>query len=160
LEAEGHRTIDVAFGRNSTTDTIVLSSVASLPERWRHVPGALPGYAGGPEFAFRYVAPNLSLAPPIQLRDFQLGQFEVTNAEYKRFVDAGGYRERSYWEHPFERDGKGSVASSTGRRSAPSWQRRENARQARRPACYRRLRACNSDMTQRGIFHGCVSRAP
>jgi len=129
LEAVGHRTIDVAFGRNGTTDTIVLSPVAALPERWRHVPGALPGYAGGPEFAFRYVAPNLSLAPPIRLEDFQLGQFEVTNAEYKTFVDAGGYRERSYWEHPFERDGKAvswdeamrAFTDSTGRPGPSTW---------------------------------------
>jgi predicted esterase len=129
LEAEGHRTVDVAFGRNGTTDTIILSPVASLPERWRHVPGALPGYAGGPEFAFRYVAPNLSLAPPIRLPDFQLGQYEVTNAEYKQFVDAGGYRDRKYWEHPFERDGRAvrwedaitAFTDSTGRPGPSTW---------------------------------------
>ncbi len=128
LEADGHRTIDVAFAP-SITDTIVLNPKASLPERWRHVPGALPGYVGGPEFAFRYVAPNLSLAPPIRLQDFQLGQYEVTNAEYKQFVDAGGYRDRTYWEYPFERDGRAvrwedamqAFTDSTGRPGPSTW---------------------------------------
>ncbi len=129
LEAEGYRTIDVATGRQATADTIVLSPLASLPERWRHVPGPLPGYAGGPEFAFRYVAPNLSLAPPLLLQDFQLGQYEVTNAEYKQFIDAGGYRDRAYWEHPFKRDGRAvpwedamqAFTDSTGRPGPSTW---------------------------------------
>lgn len=35
------------------------------------------------------------------LGDFFIGRYEVTNREYKEFVDAGGYRTREYWEHPF-----------------------------------------------------------
>jgi dienelactone hydrolase len=38
--------------------------------------------------------------------DFFIGRYEVTNREYKAFVDAGGYRDRKYWEHPFEQDGR------------------------------------------------------
>ena len=33
----------------------------------------------------------------IQLPDFWMDSYEVTNREFKRFVDAGGYRERKYW---------------------------------------------------------------
>ncbi|MFX0008621.1 MAG: SUMF1/EgtB/PvdO family nonheme iron enzyme, partial [Candidatus Hermodarchaeota archaeon] len=40
------------------------------------------------------------------LGDFFIGRYEVTNREYKEFVEAGGYRNRDYWESPFVRDGR------------------------------------------------------
>ncbi len=33
--------------------------------------------------------------------DFWLDRYEVTNADFKRFVDAGGYEKREYWKEPF-----------------------------------------------------------
>jgi len=42
----------------------------------------------------------------ITLRAFRIGRWEVTNREYREFVRAGGYTDRSYWEHPFLRQGK------------------------------------------------------
>ena len=39
------------------------------------------------------------------LDDFFIGRFEVTNREYKAFLDAGGYQNRAYWQHPFVKDG-------------------------------------------------------
>lgn len=33
--------------------------------------------------------------------DFWIDRFEVTNRQFKAFVDAGGYRERGYWREPF-----------------------------------------------------------
>jgi hypothetical protein len=40
------------------------------------------------------------------LGDFFIGRYEVTNREYKAFVDAGGYGNREYWQHPFLMDGR------------------------------------------------------
>jgi formylglycine-generating enzyme required for sulfatase activity len=40
------------------------------------------------------------------IASFFVDTHEVTNREYKRFVDAGGYQRREYWNEPFERDGK------------------------------------------------------
>jgi formylglycine-generating enzyme required for sulfatase activity/dienelactone hydrolase len=40
------------------------------------------------------------------LPGFFLDRYEVTNREYKAFVDAGGYRNRQYWEHPFVKGGR------------------------------------------------------
>jgi formylglycine-generating enzyme required for sulfatase activity/class 3 adenylate cyclase len=31
------------------------------------------------------------------LPDYQMGKYPVTNAEYKRFIEAGGYREKRFW---------------------------------------------------------------
>ena len=33
--------------------------------------------------------------------DFWIDRFEVTNRQFKAFVDAGGYRDRAYWREPF-----------------------------------------------------------
>jgi len=41
-----------------------------------------------------------------KLDDFFIDRFEVTNREYKEFVDKGGYRNRAYWKHRFVKDGK------------------------------------------------------
>lgn len=37
--------------------------------------------------------------------DFFIDRFEVTNRQYKAFVDAGGYENESYWEHEFRDQG-------------------------------------------------------
>ena len=37
--------------------------------------------------------------------DYFIDRHEVTNAEFKEFVDAGGYVKREYWTEPFVRDG-------------------------------------------------------
>ena len=39
------------------------------------------------------------------LGDFFIGRYEVTNREYKAFVDAGGYRQQKYWKHSFVKEG-------------------------------------------------------
>ena len=42
----------------------------------------------------------------VALRDFFLGRYEVTNSEFKKFIEAGGYRRREFWQYPILRDGK------------------------------------------------------
>ncbi len=49
--------------------------------------------------------PGFEHVKPVKLGDYLLGRFEVTNAEFKRFVDSGGYRRRELWRHPFLRRG-------------------------------------------------------
>ncbi|HET7039367.1 MAG TPA: SUMF1/EgtB/PvdO family nonheme iron enzyme, partial [Gemmatimonadales bacterium] len=44
--------------------------------------------------------------PDGRVEDFFIGRYEVTNREYKAFVDAGGYDKRDYWKHPFVKDGR------------------------------------------------------
>ena len=47
---------------------------------------------------------RVGVANPVVLPDFWLDKNEVSNSEFKRFVDAGGYRDKKYWKEPF-RDG-------------------------------------------------------
>jgi formylglycine-generating enzyme required for sulfatase activity len=41
---------------------------------------------------------NLAVLP---LPAFFMDRYEVTNREFKRFVDAGGYSKEEYWRRPF-----------------------------------------------------------
>jgi hypothetical protein len=41
-----------------------------------------------------------------RIGSFFVDALEVTNREFKQFLDKGGYERRDYWREPFERDGK------------------------------------------------------
>jgi formylglycine-generating enzyme required for sulfatase activity/cephalosporin-C deacetylase-like acetyl esterase len=67
--------------------------------------------------AFRKSFDDLTDLRALDLEDYLIDRYEVTNRQFKEFVDQGGYREGKYWEEqgPFsernERDRKGSVLS-------------------------------------------------
>jgi eukaryotic-like serine/threonine-protein kinase len=43
--------------------------------------------------------------PAIRVGTFWIDKFEVTNREFKRFVDQGGYKNQAYWKQEFRKDG-------------------------------------------------------
>jgi len=51
----------------------------------------IPGYEGMPE---------------LPLKDYWIDQYEVTNRQFKTFVDQGGYQKREYWKVEFQKDEK------------------------------------------------------
>ncbi len=44
--------------------------------------------------------------PAVQLGDFLIDRYEVTNEEFKRFLDQGGYQKQEYWKQEFRKDGR------------------------------------------------------
>jgi formylglycine-generating enzyme required for sulfatase activity/dienelactone hydrolase/predicted Ser/Thr protein kinase len=60
-----------------------------------------PGMVRVPGGPFQY-----GVGPAVELEDFWLDKYEVTNREYKEFVDGGGYSKREYWKHPLVKDGR------------------------------------------------------
>ncbi len=62
--------------------------------------------------------------------DFLIDQFEVTNRQFKEFVDQGGYQKKEYWKNPFVEDGKAltweeamaGFVDQTGRPGPSTWQ--------------------------------------
>jgi len=50
--------------------------------------------------------PGLDHLETEPMADFLIDRHEVTNAEYKRFVDAGAYTDPAYWKVPFKKDGE------------------------------------------------------
>jgi hypothetical protein len=41
-----------------------------------------------------------------KLDDFYIDKCEVTNKQYKEFIEIGGYKNREYWKHEFIKDGR------------------------------------------------------
>lgn len=44
--------------------------------------------------------------PVGKLNDFFIDKYEVTNAQYKKFIDDGGYRNRRFWKQRFVEEGR------------------------------------------------------
>ena len=65
----------------------------------------------------------------VELPPFYLDTYEVTNREYKQFIDAGGYRMPEYWTGPFVKDGRElswdeallEMQDATGRPGPSTW---------------------------------------
>ncbi len=55
---------------------------------------------------FPLVIPGLDHLPPVHLGDYYLDQYEVSNREFKQFVDGGGYQKQEYWKQPLVKDGR------------------------------------------------------
>nr|MBA3949934.1 SUMF1/EgtB/PvdO family nonheme iron enzyme [Acidobacteriota bacterium] len=109
----GYKTIEVSAG------------IGRVPVKLTPESDAAPGMVFVPGGPFQ-----VGLAPPVTLPDFWIDQLEVTNALYKEFVDAGGYRDATFWKHPF-RDGSRVLTfeeaiarfrDSTGRPGPASWE--------------------------------------
>jgi dienelactone hydrolase len=70
------------------------------------------------------------LTDELEIEDFHIDRTEVTNAQFKKFVDAGGYTNRDFWRYPFIEDGKTleweeatrRFVDLTGRSSPANWE--------------------------------------
>jgi hypothetical protein len=71
-----------------------------------------------------------SPAPSVALPGYWIDTFEVSNREFKAFVDAGGYATEKYWTQPFVKDGRElswtqameEFRDLSGRRGPARWQ--------------------------------------
>jgi eukaryotic-like serine/threonine-protein kinase len=72
----------------------------------------------------------LEKAPAVKLDDFLIDRHEVTNEEFRRFVNAGGYERAEFWTQPFIlggrilpwREGVERFRDSTGRPGPSTWE--------------------------------------
>lgn len=83
IEKDGYQPLELVTLGNLPLAT--LTPLGEAPEGMLRVPG-------GP---FRY-----GILPPADLAEFWLDRTEATNAEYLRFVEAGGYRDPAFWQEP------------------------------------------------------------
>ena len=101
--------------------SVTLDEVGKIPPGMVRVEPAkyfktlfIPGYEGMPE---------------LPLKDYWIDQYEVTNKQFKAFVDQGGYQKREYWRVNFVRDGKqlsfeeamALFSDATGRPGPKDW---------------------------------------
>jgi len=86
----GYRTVEGAR-LPLATPVFVLTPEESAPEGMVRV-------GGGP---YRY-----NNVRPVSLEDCWLDRYEVTNRQFKAFVDQGGYRTKAFWKVPFVEGGR------------------------------------------------------
>src|SRR5262245_13855630 len=73
-----------------------LIEAAKVPDRMMYVPGG----------DYRLFAWKRPTEERVRLDPYFIDKFEVTNREYKEFINAGGYLKRQFWKYPFLKDGK------------------------------------------------------
>ena len=101
VEKEGYSTFEGApFGVRLT---VRLFREDEIPNGMVYVPG------GTAEFG---------AADPVPLEGFWIDKYEVTNREYKAFVDAGGYRDDRLWPEGSDRS---AFVDTTGRPGPAGW---------------------------------------
>ena len=106
----------------SATIEAALTPLSAVPAGMVFVP-AMPG-------SFRLFLPGFEhLGTLGAMAAFWIDRHEVTNAEFKTFVDAGGYRRPEYWQEPFVENGTAvpreramaRFVDSTGRPGPATW---------------------------------------
>jgi formylglycine-generating enzyme required for sulfatase activity/dienelactone hydrolase/predicted Ser/Thr protein kinase len=81
-----------------TTVTLSLAASGTIPEGMVRIPG---------QKKMALEIPGIEKAVSIvDLPDYWMDRFEVTNKQFKEFVDTGGYRKAEYWKQPFVENGR------------------------------------------------------
>ena len=73
-----------------------LGPAADVPPRMVFVPGG----------DYRLITWSRPTDQRVRLDDYFIDQYEVSNQEFKEFVNAGGYRAQHFWQHPILKDGR------------------------------------------------------
>jgi hypothetical protein len=99
IEKPGFQTINLTSHGLfwSEPDTVLkLDSIGILPENMVRVPTRIApiSYMSRVKYKGKLVG------------EFLVDRFEVTNKEYKSFLDAGGYSKKNYWNYPIYSEGK------------------------------------------------------
>jgi len=84
------------FPETSGGFTVELQKEGSVP------PGMV--FVKGGNFGLE--SPGLDNLPAVQVPDYFLDKYDVTNKQFKEFVDAGGYQKQEYWKQPFVKHGR------------------------------------------------------
>jgi eukaryotic-like serine/threonine-protein kinase len=89
-------------------------------------PAGMSRVSGGPWADF---IGFVGLVGPYNLPAYYIDRYEVTNREYQKFIDAGGYQNRKFWTEKFVRDGQemkweeamALFRDTTGRAGPSTW---------------------------------------
>jgi eukaryotic-like serine/threonine-protein kinase len=127
FELAGHHPVELALGvrpggppvAGVQGTRVVLQRADSSDGRMVHVTGGLTEVS----------MPGLSNVPALVLPDFWIDRHEVTNAEYRRFVQSGGYANDSLWDalsvpsgQALTREERRSFVDRTGQPGPAGWE--------------------------------------
>ncbi|MFZ2053936.1 MAG: protein kinase [Candidatus Aminicenantales bacterium] len=96
IEKQGYRMMETAGSMSGGPLRLSLDQEESVPAGMVRVRG------GSVQLRMAVIG----YLPPVELEDFLIDKYEVTNRQFKEFIDHGGYQERAYWRYPFEMDRK------------------------------------------------------
>lgn len=105
---------ELIFVPPPTTLDVKLLRTEEVPDRMTFVPGG----------EYQMVSWKRPSNTSVELADFFIDRFEVSNREFEEFIRAGGYVRREFWTHPFIRDGRqinaaAAIAELTDRTGLP-----------------------------------------
>jgi len=121
LEKKGFVTVEDISGGSDITSFTLDPEGTGLPGMI-HVPSS-----GSP---FSLIIPGFARMEPVELSAYWLDKDEVTNRQYKEFVDRGGYQKQEFWKHSFLKDGRilsweeamAEFRDETGRPGPATWE--------------------------------------
>ena len=99
VEKEGFHSTEDATGQYPTV-TVARPKLNYILHEPQTVPPGMV-YVTTDNARFKPLIPGLDHLPAVTLHDFWIDRYEVTNREFKAFVDAGGYRNPAFWRHSF-----------------------------------------------------------
>ena len=117
IEKQGWETLEIAAALAIFESNIALTPLGQLPE----------GMVAVPENSSWA---NPSISSGMQLPDYFLDKYEVTNKQFKKFINEGGYRDRKHWPQPFRRYDQDlqfdqamlQFRDATGRQAPAGWE--------------------------------------
>ena len=122
FELEGHLPRETAnfSGLIAAAGVFKLDTPESMPPGMTRVSGG----------SAKLAVPGLEQIEALELGDYFMDIHEVTNQQYKAFVDAGGYTDPTCWTNSFVRDGQSvsfedamtEFVDQTGRAGPSAWQ--------------------------------------
>jgi len=120
IEKPGYRTVEVARSTPAQKMQFTLDQDATLPPDMVRIPGG--------KYSLR--AMLINYLPLFETGDFLIDKFEVTNKQFKEFVDAGGYQNRNFWKQPLIDGGRtisweavlSRFRDKTGRPGPSTWE--------------------------------------
>ena len=125
IRKPGYQTIELAMpsfalGIRPIVQHLKMDPIGSLPENMVRIPKSTTDME----------IVGLEKYGPKELPEFLIDKFEVTNRQFKAFMDAGGYTNSAYWTFPIVEGGKviplslalGRFTDRTGRRGPATWE--------------------------------------
>jgi serine/threonine protein kinase/dienelactone hydrolase len=121
IEKEGYETVLAAAsswgGDITSPDIVVPKDLVRVLEKKGSIPAGMVRVTGGETAAGK-------------LADFFIDKYEVTNKQYRDFINQGGYRNQKYWKYKFVKAGKvltwdqamAEFVDQTGRPGPATWQ--------------------------------------
>ncbi|MBI3696421.1 MAG: protein kinase [Acidobacteria bacterium] len=132
VEKKGFQTVERGIGGIYADAfapiALTLDEEASAPPGMVRVSGGNAPYA--------LVIPGFEHIAPVPLQDYWIDKYEVTNKQFKEFVDRGCYQKQEYWKEKFVKDGRtlswqeaiAQFRDATGRPGPTTWELGDYAR--------------------------------